>query len=91
MNKNKIVKMELTEEQMDLLEPLFEAAFIEQAVTDHTGSILIKMATAHNPRAVAYYFPYEDAKYLQAITFVARKGKAISDFMTLKKGEEQDE
>ena len=83
------VKFELTEEQLEILKPLIEEADAEAWNTGHVGGIIVKInGYLTNLKAEAYYFPYEDGKFLQAFILVAEKGKAISDFMKLKKGKE---
>lgn len=85
------IKFKLTEKQIESLKPLTDLADQEGRDTNHIGGIIIKLDGYTNLlTAKAYYIPFEDAKYLQAILFVARKGDAISNFMQLKPGETRD-
>jgi hypothetical protein len=71
----KTTKFALTEEQIEELRPVFEAA--EKAA--HPGIIVAQLHDVS--KSFAMFIPYEDARYLQAVIFVAQKGKSISEIM----------
>jgi hypothetical protein len=82
-------KLELTQKQLEILEPLFKKARRDLSYTGEQGGILMQPQSDGSTKVV--YFPPDAAKYVQAILWVGFMDKPITEFMELKEGVSLDD
>ena len=69
------VDFKLTASQEELLQPLFRQA--ESAKSEDRPGIIYAQLSPEGCKA--FFAPYDDAKYIQAASYVAQSNKPISD------------